>query len=1112
MSTRNRRGRRNQQRPIPSIIWTVLCCLPGLFAWNYGYPMFPFLWLGLLVGGATAQYPMAKSGRRTDPPEPGALERYKRWKDLQAGFKPSKEWIRPQRVSWIIGFFIAFPFSIRAIHPWMILTNLPFAFASVMALSHMLALRADHRHENPGVTLTAFYRHASTVKRVIATIIGVILLLIGVALGLKGVIPMMLALPLPIILYILILWISDRKRQSQRWRRIIEWQERVDDWVQQDGSPIAKAWDSAYITQVSVLGDPDNPLNVIRVRFRQGAAAALKAGVEAVRPLAVPEGYNLVELLEARKRVGNQASGIFDPNSIRLIVGHDDTCIPDITMKQAGAKLATLVTDIAYARCAHAWKKRAPLTKAYDVSADPKQAAWLIELTMPPEGGQAIDLISLNWLNDPQNGPATVIHMPVEADLYDTFHLAADPATRLSDDGNKHRPKGKLTKTKSFDEYIRSSRRYRQEQTVWQNILPHKLTPPTPNYDGEETAEGDGWKAVMLPLSFAPPATVADYARIDLQPLDPQAKFIGLAPEQDGTGMLIKASGNVPTSLDDINGPLIQQRTLVRAIVYRALVDALPAVRGSISIDSCTQEGRGVAIWRIQVTVSDGATIADIRKRSANIQAELGSKYVIWDWRDASTAVLWTMCERWIGIEDIKKFRQARRQKELLPLILSDAWGVAGITDPSGRSPQVTSLGVFPRNHDLLKVRFRIPAGMSMNRIDANTDKFLTAAGYGYGRILPRGDEHGADLWDMALCKHSPFPTMVGADWSYVKTQDTRTLPMGVDDMGEVISWNLKDTYHVAVMGKSGTGKSSAAQIIVADALLHGWQIIIIDPSKGAIDFTQWAQPLALAYVGNGQMDETEAVIGWVEHEMNQRVKMLSQEGAGNINDLPDNQRPPRILVVFDELNGYLTKMGKTAPNPNRDLTIANENARIQSQNNSIIRTMSAMSKIALQGRTAGISLLLGGQRLGIKDFERFPGGSQFYHTLGRLLLGNDTPEGIIAASNIREAHRLQESMKSTGGQVPKGRGLWENMDGRLTAIQTWYGGGQEKLAEAVAGISAPNPIDITPFMPEQAIQLGEVAREEVEAATPLQEQQQEQELRQKVEDAEEISIDDWEL
>ena len=82
----------------------------------------------------------------------------------------------------------------------------------------------------------------------------------------------------------------------------------------------------------------------------------------------------------------------------------------------------------------------------------------------------------------------------------------------------------------------------------------------------------------------------------------------------------------------------------------------------------------------------------------------------------------------------------------------------------------------------------------------------------------------------------------------------------------------------------------------------------------------------------------------------------------------------------------------------------------------------------------------------------------------------------------------------------------------RLTAIQTWYGGGQEKLAEAVAGISAPNPIDITPFMPEQAIQLGEVAREEVEAATPLQEQQQEQELRQKVEDAEEISIDDWEL
>ena len=1112
MPTRNRRNRRNQQRPIPPIVWTLLCILPGPLAWNFGYPIFPFLWLGLLIGGATAQYPTAKSGRRTDPPEPQALERYKRWKDLQAGFKPSKRWIQPQHVDWLIGFFIAFPFSVRAAHPWVILINLPFAFASVMAVSHMLALRADHRHENPGVTLTAFYKRASTVKRVTVTLMGVILLLIGAALGMAGVIPMMLALPLPVILYTLILWITDRNRQSRRWRRIIEWQQRIDDWIQQDGSPIAKAWDSAYITQVSVLGDKDNPLDVVRVRFRQGAANALKAGVEAVRPLAVPEGYNLVELLEARKHVGNQASGIFDPNSIRLVVAHDQTSIPDITRKPADAKLATLVTDIAYARCAHAWKKRAPLTKAIDVSADPKKTAWLIELTMPPEGGQAIDLISLNWLNDPQNGPATIIRMPVESDLYDTFHLAATPDTPLSDEGNKHRPKGKLTTAKSFDQYIRASRRFRAEQSVWQSIIPGKLTPPTPNYDGEQTMEAEGWKTDLLPLGFTPPATVADYARLDLTPLDPQAKFIGLAPEHDGTATLITASGNVPASLDEINGPLLQQRTLVRAIAYRALIDALPSTRGTITIDSCTQEGRNEAIWRIQVTVTDGATVADIRKKSANIQAELGSKYVIWDWRDASTAVLWTMRERWTGIEDIKKFRQARRQKELLPLILSDAWGVAGITDQSGRAPQVTGLGVFPRNHDLLKVRFRIPAGMSMNRVDANTDKFLTAAGYGYGRILPRGDEHGADLWDMALCKHSPVPTMVGADWAYVKTQDPRTLPMGVDDTGEVISWNLKDTYHVAVMGKSGTGKSSAAQIIVADALLHGWQIIIIDPSKGAIDFTQWAQPLALAYVGNGQMDETEAVIGWVEHEMNQRVKMLSQQGAGNINDLPEQERPPRILIVFDELNGYLTKMGKTAPNPNRDITIANENARIQSQNNSITRTMSAMSKIALQGRTAGISLLLGGQRLGIKDFERFPGGNQFYRTLGRLLLGNDAPEGVIAASNIREAHRLQESMKSVGGQVPKGRGLWENMDGRLTAIQTWYGGGQEKLAEAVAGIPAPEPIDITPYMPEQVTQLGEVAREEVESSTPAQEQRQEQELQQKVEDAEEINIDDWDI
>ena len=58
--------------------------------------------------------------------------------------------------------------------------------------------------------------------------------------------------------------------------------------------------------------------------------------------------------------------------------------------------------------------------------------------------------------------------------------------------------------------------------------------------------------------------------------------------------------------------------------------------------------------------------------------------------------------------------------------------------------------------------------------------------------------------------------------------------PLGVDDMGKPVYWSMKDTFHLLISGKSGTGKSSIAQIVVAEALLKGHDIILIDPSKVA--------------------------------------------------------------------------------------------------------------------------------------------------------------------------------------------------------------------------------------------------------------------------------------
>ena len=84
--------------------------------------------------------------------------------------------------------------------------------------------------------------------------------------------------------------------------------------------------------------------------------------------------------------------------------------------------------------------------------------------------------------------PRDIIKMPIFSDLENSFMLAAQPETRLNDKGNKYRPAG-LTQSKSFNRYIELSRRFKQDQKAWQDIVGSKLNLPVCNYDEEKIAE-----------------------------------------------------------------------------------------------------------------------------------------------------------------------------------------------------------------------------------------------------------------------------------------------------------------------------------------------------------------------------------------------------------------------------------------------------------------------------------------------------------------------------------------------------------------------------------------------------------------------------------------------
>ena len=1104
---RNRGGRSRSGGKEPAHIWSGFWCglavTVGLLLWaTMRTPLMPFVWTGILMGGATASYPTP--ARKTDPIDPRKMTVYYRWKDMLAGLKPfslperdnsedalkdvasiasKSDWLAAHRVSWWVGWFVGL-YASHGCAAWTIPVNMIFGFMSAMGVAHWRDRATDRRHIYQGVSVPAFLRKGTPLRKASACGIPIVLFVILASMAYLGYVDVPTMLSLPALLFLLLVTKMDKRKQTAHWRELVKAQRMLDDWVK--GDDLAKLWAGAYVTQVRKVGSRKNPMHVMRVRLQDQNDAprsnekVLKAGVEPLRSPATSSGYNFVALLAAKavKENGWQ----FDPSLVRIVYGKDESCIPDITSRKAGVKVAQLVADIAYDYCAmNEWHKRPPLVQVIDVTADGEEdAAWLMLLHNPPNGGALITQLGLEWLANPFS-PADIIKMPIFSDLENSFMLAARPETKLNDKGNKYRPGG-LTQSKSFDRYVSLSRRFKREQKAWQDIVGTKLNLPVCNYDEERIVETEeGWTVSFMPEMLTAPDRTSDFMRYDLSSLDPSKDFVGLIEENGATSLVM--AENAPLRIDRLTGFRPEYRRYAQALVYKALMDVMPS-KAEVVIDSCQQMGRDTAIWRVGFHLGRGGTVADVRRKSANISAAVGAERVYWDWQSADRATVWMCADPYLGTDpdSVAHWKIRAAQKELIQLALSDAWGVAGVQDNSGKTPTVESLGVLPNNKEVLLAKFQIPGGLDLEKPQYNIGKFLTEANYPYGRIIKA---YGTEF-SMVLAKKSPFPTSVTADWNAAKSCDRRKFPIGVDDLGNPVYWDTKTTPHLLVSGKSGSGKSSASQIVIAEALLKGEDIILIDPSKGCIDFTQWARPKALAFVGLYQLRETEAVISWAREEMAERVRINNKYGVGNIFELnpddvdeADRRHLKPLNILFDEFNSYLQETGKTTQNPQKDMQIANDNAAVSATNASIARTMSALSKIIVQGRTAGIRCIFGAQRLTMDDMKKY-NGNAFFRSLGRVLLGMDSPAGVVSTQNLSEANRTQKSLKNEDGLIPVGRGMYESMQGTLTAVQTWYSGGQEDLARLVADIPAPEPIDYQQYMPRAAEQFTKLDVEDI--------------------------------
>ena len=1042
--------------PVSDMAWCVLpVTLVGcvLAVW-WRLPVMLVVLVGVLVRGLMAKYPVPL--RKTDEPDERKVKRFHWCKDYIRGVCAVRSWVG-WRVSHVVAVLVGFLVSAGVWWVWLV--NMVCAVMVLAGWRYAHDRKKDRRFVCRGVSVRACVKHASKRIRMMGLcVLGACVLVGGylwyktdnVTAGIRSVCVLML-------LMLLLVWSVERHRQLAGWQRQITVQELIDSWTQK-GMPLAKTWVNAFVTQVTVIPDRtgNDGVLVARIRIPEGNMQAVKMGSTSVRALAKSAGYKLAVVLQAR---AHGVDSDVDSQCIRLVLGDNFDQLPDMSKPQDN-RLATLVSDIAYGLSGEIVHKIPPLTKTVNVARDTTgEPAWLVTCSFMSGSGVDMSMVSVDWFGQLIYPSLPVERLmgglPVVVDSNNEYHVFMRESTVLVDE---------------WDTRVRVGQRSKMLMDKFFALkIPARLGIPIPDYMNTQTWDSSVGDVEFVPLDMQH-ADVADLVKYDVSHVVENATYCGFACVNNQVGLL--SVGGVRVNVRMLNTANVGNAMVLNSVLTMILARL---VGQGVSVGLPVYKGKNHSVvWRVPVSLS-GVTVKDVMKRNTDIVSLLGLNVLLVEDVSPVSCALWVADGLYVGKSQRDKFSSG--QDQFIKLVLQEAWRQVGVADTAGVGMRVNRLQPVSAQ-GLLKADFTIPDGKTVVNVDNALDKFLVIAGYTYGRVLPRGDEHGANGVDILLCDQNPLPQKI--DMPDIITGMT----LGVDDMGQPVVWNVKRTPHLAVMGKTGAGKSSASRVLVYQALQAGWQVVICDSNKQASDYAKWAKRLALGWGVTNDM--AEAVIGWVHHEMMERSKLNSQYGVSNITDLPEQVRPNRLLVVFDEFNSYLATMDeKTMANPTNDMDIANSNADIKNRVRSVSVTAGRLADIAVQGRALGVHMLLGAQRVGKDEVRKVPNANAFYRSLGKVLLGSDSVLGVVSSSNVKVANRLQKNLLNAGN-MPAGRGVFETTEGALIGVQTYWDFDQENLARLTQGMPDVTPVDVSQWLPQSAEHFGLLDDTEIEPITPV--------------------------
>ena len=229
-------------------------------------------------------------------------------------------------------------------------------------------------------------------------------------------------------------------------------------------------------------------------------------------------------------------------------------------------------------------------------------------------------------------------------------------------------------------------------------------------------------------------------------------------------------------------------------------------------------------------------------------------------------------------------------------------------------------------------------------------------------------------------------------------------------------------------------------QSIAYGAVAAGWMFFVSDPMKYAADF-KYIKDRSTTFIPADEsvgVDEaimqTAAMLRHVyENEALPRKRLNAKHNVGNIADLPDDVRPPRIMIVIDEFNNLIELEPVERKAAKSDVEQIAENERIQRVNIARLEIARFGGKLAKEARSVGVQMVIGAQEMKSTDLDKLPGGKAMKGQMARILIGK-ADQGLIMAS-LRQPF----DAPSIGDSPPKGRAIFESAIEAAKIVQTWF-------------------------------------------------------------------------